>query len=677
MRPQVKTTLRLSLRETAFLYVLISLALALCVGFLHFSIRHEMFLANRVMATMKLSEDLIFTLFYLSNEARSYVQDRDEKHLITYLNIVNLDKKREKIIQTMEKIGLAREEQELLSKIRDKSDEILQEEQRAIRLSMDVAGAPLGVMLPDVPGWTLSYEEHQLSMEEKMLFGKTLLFGSDYDERLNEIKKMNSELQNLIKEGYKNDIFIAKRKTAIYLLILAALAVLIPLLFGLDLAKRKKTENELYNSNRIASLGADIGVSLTSRDMLKGMLQKCTEAIVRHLDAAFARIWLLDEDFQTLELQASSGMYTHLTGAHSRIPVGRFKIGMIAEEKRAHLTNDVQNDPRVSDREWAVREGMIAFAGHPLIVENRLVGVMALFSRHHLDQFTLDALASIADEIAIGIERKRTEDKLKNSNEELLRHQDKLLHALSDLRKAHLDLQHTQSQLIQSEKFATIGKLAGMISHEFRNELGVMRNAAYFIKMKMKGQDEKIMNHLNILEDRIQETDRIIENIMSFAKTRQPNLSNTNLAELIYASIGKVKIPPNIKIVTEIEKNLPSIQADEVQLSRAFVNVILNAVQAIQEQGGEIRISANRENDYVRILVEDNGPGIPDEDREHLFEPLFTTKARGAGLGLATAQLLIESHDGTINIESEWGKGTTVGIRLPFEWPEAKRERAA
>ena len=139
------------------------------------------------------------------------------------------------------------------------------------------------------------------------------------------------------------------------------------------------------------------------------MLQRCAEALVDHLHGAFARIWTLNPQGDVLELQASAGLYTHLDGPHSRVPVGQYKIGLIAQERRPHLTNAVAGDPRVSDQGWAQREGMVAFAGYPLVVDDRLVGVMAMFARQPLSEATLDAMAAVADGIALGVERKRAE----------------------------------------------------------------------------------------------------------------------------------------------------------------------------------------------------------------------------------------------------------------------------
>ena len=127
-----------------------------------------------------------------------------------------------------------------------------------------------------------------------------------------------------------------------------------------------------------------------------------------------------------LELQASAGMYTRLDGSYSRIPVGDLKVGSIAREKKAHLTNDVMNDPRVNDKDWAKSNGMVSFAGYPLLVEDRLIGVMALFARRPLPESILDTLASIADTIAQGVERKRAEADLRNALDEIQKSEAKL-----------------------------------------------------------------------------------------------------------------------------------------------------------------------------------------------------------------------------------------------------------
>jgi len=154
----------------------------------------------------------------------------------------------------------------------------------------------------------------------------------------------------------------------------------------------------------------DTAAALAGARTMDDMLRQCTEAVVAWQGAAFARVWVLDEGGDVLSLRASAGLYTHTDGAHSRIPVGAFKIGGIAAERAPHLTNDVANDDQVTDPEWAQREGMVSFAGYPLLVVDELVGVLALFSREPLSEATLDALATVADALALGVRRLQVEE---------------------------------------------------------------------------------------------------------------------------------------------------------------------------------------------------------------------------------------------------------------------------
>ncbi|MEQ8997716.1 MAG: response regulator [Coleofasciculus sp. B1-GNL1-01] len=182
-----------------------------------------------------------------------------------------------------------------------------------------------------------------------------------------------------------------------------------------EIRDRQQAEAALAAQTRRLALRSDIGLALSQETELSAMLFRCTQALVEHLDIKFAQIWTLNSQDNILELQASAGLYTHTDGTHAQVSVGDSIIGYIASQRQPYVSNDIANDPNISDPEWARREGILSFAGYPLIVEAELVGVMVLFSRHPFSQTTLDTLASITNEIAVGIERQQLEQALQES----------------------------------------------------------------------------------------------------------------------------------------------------------------------------------------------------------------------------------------------------------------------
>jgi len=193
-----------------------------------------------------------------------------------------------------------------------------------------------------------------------------------------------------------------------------------------DITERKRAEEGDRRRARHAALHADANAALAENVTLRDTLQRCAEATIHRLDSALTRIWLLDEDDGTpmLRLQACAGLSTALDGPYARVPLGVHRTGLIAQQRRPYLTNDLRADPHIGANAWMDGEGLVSYAGYPLLVEDRVVGVLALFARQALEEDTLDALASLADAVAQGIERARAE--------EALRHQ--ALHdALTDL----------------------------------------------------------------------------------------------------------------------------------------------------------------------------------------------------------------------------------------------------
>jgi PAS domain S-box-containing protein len=192
-----------------------------------------------------------------------------------------------------------------------------------------------------------------------------------------------------------------------------------------DIDDRKQAEAVLRQSEAqfreqaiLSAFRADVDSALAQNDSLPLMLHRCAEAVVKHLNAAFARIWTINKDQNVLELQASAGMYTRLDGTYSRVSMNSSKLGRIAQESFPLLINNVFDESFV-DQEWAEREGIVAFAGYPILLDEQLVGVIAMFARQSIPASHFEALGFVAREMALGIKRKQAEAALQASEAEL------------------------------------------------------------------------------------------------------------------------------------------------------------------------------------------------------------------------------------------------------------------
>ena len=252
-------------------------------------------------------------------------------------------------------------------------------------------------------------------------------------------------------------------------------------------------------------------------------------------------------------------------------------------------------------------------------------------------------------------ERKRTE-------EELRRHREHLEELVEERTK---ELQDAQVRLVRSEKLAVIGQLAGGVSHELRNPLGAIKNASYFLNMAIEQPEQEVKETLEILEKEVATSERIISSLLEFARPKPATLQNVHINEVIEESLCRVTVPENVKVVRHLDETLPIILADPGQLGQVFINIILNAIQAMPE-GGQLVIKSEVPGPkWVDVSFTDTGVGIPKENMRKLFEPLFTTKAKGIGLGLAICRTMVEEHGGTIELQSIEGKGSTFTISLP------------
>jgi len=232
------------------------------------------------------------------------------------------------------------------------------------------------------------------------------------------------------------------------------------------------------------------------------------------------------------------------------------------------------------------------------------------------------------------------------------------------------ELTEMQAHLIQSVKLASLGKLAAGIAHEINNPLGGVLIYSHL----MLEDTDKNSPHYENLKKIVKETSRckdIVKGLLEFARPKESEMSLVNINEIVERSLSIMErqaLFQNIKIKKSYVSNLPKIVADSAQLQQVFVNIIVNAAEAMNGNGVlTLSTSLNGDGTFIEIKFSDTGHGIKEEDQKRLFEPFFTTKevGKGTGLGLAISYSIIQKHQGTIEVKSEVGKGSTFNVRLP------------
>jgi signal transduction histidine kinase len=246
------------------------------------------------------------------------------------------------------------------------------------------------------------------------------------------------------------------------------------------------------------------------------------------------------------------------------------------------------------------------------------------------------------------------------------------------------ELQAAQEQLVRQEKLAMLGQLAGSMSHELRNPLTTISNAVYYLKMVLAGDeaDETIQEYLDIITSEVRDASKIISDLLDFSRIRPADKEKIAVSDLVARVLEKRPAPEGVEVKFEIATGLPALFVDARQIQQVLVNLVTNAFQAMTTsslrrepavepsaetaEGGEMTIRADMVGEQVRISVTDTGHGISDEHLSKLFDPLFTTKAKGIGLGLTISKTLVEANGGSIAVQSQEGIGTTLTILLPM-----------
>ena len=270
-------------------------------------------------------------------------------------------------------------------------------------------------------------------------------------------------------------------------------------------------------------------------------------------------------------------------------------------------------------------------------------------------------ITALAQEIGGTIRKMELEQSLKQYSEQLE----------EMVKERTKELEEAQDKLVRSERLAAVGELASGVGHELRNPLNVIKSCAYLLNMTLgDAADEETISTLKLLEQQVDISNKIITDLLTFTRVRPPSLEQVDFHNLVRESLSWTRAPGEIQVVTNFDNRSPKVLVDGEQIGRALANIISNAFQAMDGKG-ILRVDTGADGGYAWVKFQDTGCGIPEENLDRIFEPLFTTKRRGIGLGLAITKRLVEQNNGIIEVTSQVGKGTTFVVKLPLYKEEA------
>jgi signal transduction histidine kinase len=279
------------------------------------------------------------------------------------------------------------------------------------------------------------------------------------------------------------------------------------------------------------------------------------------------------------------------------------------------------------------------------------------------DPFTeeeINLMSELASDFSYGLELLRLRKERENATCQLEKYANQM-EELADERA---------KQLRENMRLVAIGQTAGMVGHDIRNPLQAIVGDLYLAKDEVASlpsgeAKQNLQESISCIEENLFYIDKIVADLQDYTKPLKPNKERVDVEKVIEEALLMVSIPKNLQVSILVKEDFPVLTVDFAMLKRALINLIQNAVQAMPS-GGQLRIEAGKTVNHAFISVEDTGEGIPEEVKDKLFTPLFTTKSKGQGFGLAVVKRLVEVQDGKISFESQQGKGTTFTIQLPL-----------
>jgi len=433
---------------------------------------------------------------------------------------------------------------------------------------------------------------------------------------------------------------------------------------------QKKQDAILEELERVRELSLlrDIGQSVHTLN-LDEILELILQGVAAGIGFDRARLYLLDEERKQLVCKLAVGIDRDKL-LNLSLPYDREDniISRAILEGKPFMVEDAARDPRVN-RDRISFLGVKSLAAVPLLSRNKTLGGIAadnLISETQITERKLQSLMIFANQAALALENALMYEELKTFSGQLGER----------VRKATAELEATQRQLFQSEKLAALGKLSAGIAHEIRNPLTSIKILIHSLVDEGATESSREKD-LNVIETEIERVNKIIKQFLDFARPRPPSLEPVDARKLIdetLALVGHELEIQGIQLERAEASDLPPVPLDREQMKQVLLNLILNSLQAMP-RGGKLKMTAflktpnaeGSEGPAVELGVHDTGPGIPVEIRNNIFEPFFSTKEEGIGLGLSVAQRIVEDHGGRIRVESAPGKGTSFFITFPLK----------
>ena len=394
---------------------------------------------------------------------------------------------------------------------------------------------------------------------------------------------------------------------------------------------------------------ASISQIINSTLNLDDALNVITREACQLMHSKLCSLRLLDESRETLELRASFGA-GELYKRKPPLPVSDSLVGIVVRRKKPAQVENVQASGMYQHVDIARSEGLVALLSVPLIFSGRAIGTLSVYTGipYSFSNEEIRILSALAELSAIAIEKARLYERVVDVEE----------------------------QLRQTEKLSALGLLAAEVAHEIRNPLTVMKMLYHSLNLRFEPGDPRAKD-ARIIDEKIEHLNKIVEQILQFARTSEPELKPVNLNQLVdeLGLLVRHKLKnQNVQLVRVLEPDLPLVSGDATQLEQAFLNLILNAVEAMPEGGVltvstcAVRLRGAVRPTHVRVEFSDTGTGMSEEQRTRAFTSLLqTTKSKGTGLGLAIVGRITEAHRGKVRIKSRRGKGTIVSLLIPID----------